>query len=59
MPADVASMMERGTSLIRRMRRPVTARMMKMIPSACRATESSSGSLQSRLHFGRRLAALA
>ena len=34
MPADVASMMERGTNLIRRMRKPVTARITKMTPSA-------------------------
>lgn len=51
MPAEVASMMERGTILIRRMRRPVTARMMKMIPSACKARALSSGSLQSMLQF--------
>ena len=32
-PAEVASMMDLGTSLIRRMRTPVTARMTKIHPS--------------------------
>ena len=51
MPADVASMMERGTILIRRMRRPVTARMTKMMPSACKAVTLSSGCLQGVLQL--------
>lgn len=33
LPADVASMMDFGTSLMSRRRRPVTARIMKRIPS--------------------------